>query len=77
MTNTFWQPKNKLSIWAIKNDDGDLGEHEVIERKETGMIVRNCPNFKDKTAKIHAGKVIGRKMAKDYYMCSTCGEHLK
>ena len=26
MTNTFWQPKNKLSIWAIHNDDGDLGK---------------------------------------------------
>jgi len=34
MTNTFWQPKNKLSIWAIHNDDGDLGKEEDAYFKE-------------------------------------------
>ena len=37
MTNTFWQPKNKLSIWAIHNDDGDLGEKRHFISEPYGL----------------------------------------
>ena len=57
----------------IKNRSEEMATetHEIVERFDEMLIVKNCPNFKDKNAKITAGKVY-----KDggYYMCTICGE---
>jgi hypothetical protein len=64
MTNTFWQPKNKLSIWAIKNDDGDLGKQQAFDdpsRKLSKDIIEERKEAKE-MAKKNISKILdGRR----------------
>ena len=70
MTNTFWQPKNKLSIWAIHNDDGDLGKDITFEETKGKRLIGHSAKediYEDTKGKTYSYKEKKSLKDKDKY----------